>query len=126
MSFTVQERRPYSPKPYVSLITSSDKDKRNPLRFENFLQIASSPPKFHVLHPNNRKDLLVLDNHFRSWIQQFNSKQIRAMKEHLWSMNICIDDADWQTNQDGTKSPPGEPEPELGYSTQTSPVLTPI
>ena len=85
-----------------------DKDKRNPLRYENFLQIASSPPKFHVLHPNNRKDLLVLDNHFRTWIQHFNSKQIRAMKEHLWSINICIDDADWKLNADGSKSPPGE------------------
>ena len=30
------------------------------------------------------------------------------MKEHLWSINICIDDADWQMNQDGSKSPPGE------------------
>ena len=88
-----------------------DKDKRNPLRYENFLQIASSPPKFHVLHPNNRKDLLVLDNHFRSWIQHFNSKQIRAMKEHLWSINICIDDADWKLNVDGSKSPPGETKP---------------
>jgi len=83
------------------------KDKRNPLRYENFLQISSSPPKFHVLHPNNRKDLLVLDNHFRTWIQQFNSKQIRAMKEHLWSINICIDDVDWNLNVDGSRSPPG-------------------
>ena len=107
---------------------SSDKDKRNPLRYENFLQIASSPPKFHVLHPNNRKDLLVLDNHFRSWIQQFNSKQIRAMKEHLWSINICIDDADWQMNQDGSKSPPGKTRPtqttrfqSLGFSAESRP-----
>ena len=95
----------------------ADKDKRNPLRYENFLQISSSPPKFHVLHPNNRKDLLVLDNHFRTWIQQFNSKQIRAMKEHLWSINICIDDVDWNLNVDGSRSPPGEcqPDPDQNY-----------
>ena len=30
------------------------------------------------------------------------------MKEHLWSINICIDDADWKLNADGSKSPPGE------------------
>ena len=40
------------------------------------------------------------------------------MKEHLWSINICIDDADWQMNQDGSKSPPGEtkPSPETDFN----------
>lgn len=46
---------------------------------------------FLRVKPSNRMSVMTLDQKFRNWIQQFNSKQIRVIKERLHTAYIVPD-----------------------------------
>ena len=46
---------------------------------------------FLRVKPTNRMSVMTLDQKFRDWIQQFNSKQIRTIKERLHTAYIVPD-----------------------------------
>ena len=52
--------------------------------------ITSDKKQFVSLAPGNRRELFALDKSFRENIENFNSKQIRAIKEQLYTSNIII------------------------------------
>ena len=53
----------------------------------------NSGVRFMRLQPNNEAEIMVLDKSFRSWIEQFNSKQIRTIKERLYTAYILVDES---------------------------------
>ena len=47
--------------------------------------------KFIRLAAHSKLTVMTLDKHFRQWIEQFNSKQIRTIKEQLYTAYIVLD-----------------------------------
>lgn len=53
---------------------------------------------FMRVAPLSKMAIMTLDKHFRQWIEQFNSKQIRAIKEKLHTAYIVLDGALIESN----------------------------
>ena len=61
-------------------------------------QIDSNGIQFMRVAPLSKVAIMTLDKHFRQWIEQFNSKQIRAIKERLHTAYIVLDGASIESN----------------------------
>ena len=59
--------------------------------FDQINKMSEKKLKFYQLLPNCRKEVMVLDKSFREKLKMFNSKQMRKLKEQLYTSNIVID-----------------------------------